>query len=305
MKAQEYFKSRNVIKANPVLPLYRTICFLSFFAAIAMLALIIVSVFIDGIFNGGQHFSHSTALSVPMLYLIVSACNLISGILQVRYWGRIEQRRFAAVRGNRLFLAAEQPIPETASLPLPTTIITPRRSKKALLLVMGMTLLLAMFFAGWLTWVDSNPLLLVADHLLNFLALSAIGFVAITMLFFAILFSPLARSRIQVTEEGLAAREGLDKTHIVMWQEARLFAMYGTFGGQKRGASITYELSSAKAIVRWTWFLRKTYWVDLGPTISHDEYNRQMQALLPLVAAKTGLPLYDLREDLPKGEPKD
>ena len=57
--------------------------------------------------------------------------------------------------------------------------------------------------------------------------------------------------------------------------------------------------------MRWTWFLRKTYWVDLEPTISHDEYNRQMQALLSLVAAKAGLPLYDLREDLPKGEPKD
>ena len=48
--------------------------------------------------------------------------------------------------------------------------------------------------------------------------------------------------------------------------------------------------------MRWTWFLRKTYWVDLEPTISHDEYNRQMQALLSLVAAKAGLPLYDLRE---------
>jgi len=81
--------------------------------------------------------------------------------------------------------------------------------------------------------------------------------------------------------------------------------MYGTYGRQKSGASITYELSSARNIVRWTWFLRKTSWVDLGPTISHDEYNRQMQALLSLVAAKTGLQLYDLREDLPKGEPKD
>ncbi len=304
MKAREYFESRNVIKADPVLAMYRTICFVWFFIAIAMLALIIVSVLIDDIFNGGQHFSHSTALSVPIFWLILSTFNLILGILQVRYWGRIERRRFAAVRGNQLFLAAEQPIPDTTSLPLPTTIITSRRGKKAFLLIIGMTLLMAMFFAGWLTWFDSNPLLLVADHLLNFLALSAIGSVATSMLFFAIFLSPLARPQIKVTEGGLAVREGMQTT-TVMWHEVRLFAMYGTFGRQKSGASITYELSSVRAIVRWTWFLRKTYWVDLEPTVPHDEYNRQMQALLSLVAAKTGLPLYDLREDLPKGEPKD
>ena len=284
--------------------MYRNICFLWFFIAIAMLALVIVSVLIDDIFNGGQHFSHSTALSGPILLMILSACYLILGILQLRYWGRIERHRFAAVRGNQLFLAAEQPTADAASLPLPTTIITPRRGKKAFLLIIGMTMLMAMFFAGWFTWFDSNPLLLVADHLLNFLALSAIGFLAASILFFAILFSPLARQQVKVTEGGLAAREGL-QTLTVMWHEARLFAMYGTFGGQRRGASITYELSSARAIVRWTWFLRKTYWVDLDQAISHDEYNRQMQALLSLVAAKTGLPLYDLREDLPKGEPKD
>ncbi len=304
MKAQEYFESRNVIKANPVLAMYRTICFLWFFIAIAMLALVIVSVLIDDIFNGGQHFSHSTALSGPILLLILSACYLILGMLQVRYWERIERRRFAAVRGNQLFLAAEQPTPGASLLPLPTTIITPRRGKKAFLLIIGITLLMAMFFAGWFTWFDSNPLLLLPDHLLNFLALSAIGFVAASMLFFAILFSPLARQQVKVTEGGLAAREGM-QAPTVMWQEARLFAMYGTFGAQKSGASITYELSSARDIVRWTWVLRKTHWGGLEPTIPRDEYNRQMQALLSLVVTRTGLPLYDLREDLPKGEPKD
>jgi hypothetical protein len=106
-----------------------------------------------------------------------------------------------------------------------------------------------------------------------------------------------------VTEGGLISNAGIKV--IMPWYEARLFAMYGTFGAQKSGAAITYELSSARDIVRWTWFLRKTYWVDIEPMMSHDEYNRQMQALLSLVTAKTGLPLYDLREDLPKGEPKD
>jgi hypothetical protein len=33
----------------------------------------------------------------------------------------------------------------------------------------------------------------------------------------------------------------------------------------------------------------------LKPTLPLDEYNRQMQALLSLVEAKTGFALYDLR----------
>ncbi len=107
------------------------------------------------------------------------------------------------------------------------------------------------------------------------------------------------RQQIKVTEGGLAARNGI-QTSRVLWHEACLFVMYGTFSAQKNGAAITYELSSARDIVRWTWVLRKTHWVGLEPTIPRDEYNRQMQALLSLVAAKTGLPLYDLREDLPK-----
>jgi hypothetical protein len=304
MKAQEYFESRNVIKANPFFAMYRTACFLWFFIVIAMLALIIVSVLVDDIFNGGQHFSHSTALSVPIFGLILSTCNLILGILQVRYWEGIERRRFAAVRGNQLFLAAEQPTADTASLPLPTT-ITSRPGKKTFFLIVGIVLPMALLFAGWLTWLDSFPLLPYSDHLLSFFVLFLIVFVPTLVFFLVIFLSPLSRSKVTVTESGLTAREGMEKTHTVMWQEARLFAMYGTFGRQKSGASITYELSSVRDIVRWTWVLRKMHWGGLEPTIPHDEYNRQMQALLSFVTAKTGLPLYDLREDLPKGEPKD
>jgi hypothetical protein len=37
------------------------------------------------------------------------------------------------------------------------------------------------------------------------------------------------------------------------------------------------------------------YFVGLEPTVSIDEHYGPMQALVELVAAKTGLPLYDLR----------
>ncbi len=163
--------------------------------------------------------------------------------------------------------------------------------------------MMALLFAGWLTWVVSYLLLLVPDHLLTFLVVFSI--VAVIMLagLFGLFLSPLGRPQITVTEGGLISNTGMKI--IMPWYEARLFAMYGTFGKQKSGAAITYELSSARAIVRWTWILRRTLSPGLEPVIPHDEYNRQMQALLSCVVARTGLPLYDLREDLPRGGPKD
>jgi len=304
MKAQEYFENRNVIKANPFLETFRIQRFLWIFLSSIMLALILVSVFIDAILDGGSHFSHNPVLIVFLYPLVLSTFTLILYTLQMRYWKRIEERRFAAVGGNRLFLAAEQPTPDTASLPLPTT-ITSRPGKKTFLLTVGLVLPMALLFAGWQMWLDSFPLLPHSNHLLSFFVLFSMVFVPVLVFFLVLFLTPLSHGKITVTESGLTARQGMEKTHTVMWQEARLFAMYGTYGRQKSGASITYELSSARAIARWTWVLRKTYWGGLEPTIPRDEYNRQMQALLSLVAAKTGLPLYDLREDLPKGEPKD
>jgi hypothetical protein len=79
------------------------------------------------------------------------------------------------------------------------------------------------------------------------------------------------------------------------WEEARLLIMYDDYKAQKSGAAITYELSSATDIVRWTWVRRKTYAVGLQPTVPFAEHSRQMQELLALVEEKTGLALYYLR----------
>jgi hypothetical protein len=75
---------------------------------------------------------------------------------------------------------------------------------------------------------------------------------------------------------------------------SRLFAMYPTFGARKSGFAVTYEVSGARDIVRWTWLRHKSYRLGLEPVIPFDEYNREMQDLFSLVAARTGLPLYDL-----------
>lgn len=113
----------------------------------------------------------------------------------------------------------------------------------------------------------------------------------------ATFLSPLGRQKIEVTEQGLSARNGGQKG-AMRWEGARLFAMYNTWGAQKNGSSITYELSSATDIVRWTWVRRPNLLhLNMVPTVPSNEYNQQMQALNALIAAHTGLPLSDLRAD--------
>ena len=286
---RRYFEKRNIIKANPILTTVRTLCFLWLFVIVCMLALLIVSYLIDVIFDSGQHFSSRLSFYMPLLAVYI--LNLATNVLQWRYWKRIEQRRFAAVRGDRTLLAAEQPVPNATSMVLPMTIKL-RYSKEFWLLMTGAILLLALLFAAILTLFNNAPLLFTSNRPLFFLvSFSILAFIFVILI--VVILAIVSRQQIEVTESGLTARYG-GKVSSMTWNEARLFAMYDTFGVQKRAAMI-YELSSAGAIARWTWVRHKTPFVGLEPTVSIDEHYGQMQALTELVASKTGLPLYDLR----------
>ena len=288
---RRFLEERNVIQANPILATLRTACFVWFFVLACLFALIVVAFVIDAVFGSGQQFSKNPILSPFLPMLVISALNLAINIPQVRYWKDIEQRRFAAVHGDRALLAAEQPTPDAAAVRLPLT-ITLGYHKAFVLWVMGGVVLMALLFAGVISLSNTGPLFLTSHRLLLFLVIFSILAVNGLVFLFVIVFSGLGRQQIEVTEHGLCTRY---PGRTVMWEEARLFALYSTFGAQKSGAAITYELSSARDIVRWTWVQRKTYFLGLKPTLPLDEYNRQMQALLSLIAARTGLPLYDLR----------
>lgn len=290
---KRFLEERNVIMANPILATLRTACFVWCFIVACLVALIVISFLIEAIFGGGQHFSKNPILSPLITILVINALNLPLNIAQVRYWQGIERRRFAAVHGDRTLLAAEQPAPNAALVRLPLT-ITLGYYKAFVLRMMGGVVLMALLFAGAFTFFTSGSLLFTSHRLLFFLVIFSILVVLMLALLFVILFSGLSRQQIEVTEHGLTARYA-GRTGRVMWEEARLFALYGALGAQKSGAAITYELSSARDIVRWTWVQRKTYFSGLKPTLPLDEYNRQMQALLSLVEAKTGLALFDLR----------
>ena len=114
-----------------------------------------------------------------------------------------------------------------------------------------------------------------------------------------------ARMRIEATEEGLSvSREAFGNAERMRWDEARLFAISPD---KRLGSPCTYyELADSRTVVKWVRLPRSSHFSLLDaaslskPTTSFEEYDRQMDALHGLIAAKTGLSLYDLRRARPE-----
>jgi hypothetical protein len=287
---QRFFEEGNGIKANPLLESLRAT---RIFFIIAIILWILLFLFLSFIFIGGGGYSSGyPMLFVYIVIMVLNIVNLVTITAQIRYWERIEQRRFALMQWQRTALAFWQLGSNVTSMRLPLTMKL-RYTKKYLLLLIVVYLLMATFVSGaqnlkgdsWPFTFAALPHLLVS-FFLAMVFLCALGFVTV--------FSRAGRQQVEVTETGITTWYAR-KVATVEWEEARLFAMYNTFGAQKSGAAITYELSSARDIVRWTWVRRKTFFVSQEPTLPLDEYNRQMQELRALVEARTGLALYDLR----------
>lgn len=277
------------IRANPLLETYKVLFLLWPFIIVLFLGLLIVDLI-------SSASSHRGMASFYALLILCYIPLFVSIILQYRYWKRIERRRFAAVGGNRSLLAVEQPRANPMALQLPYTIAL-RFSRLALLLLIGMLLVLTLVISADLTLFDDNFLFFSSDRFHNFLVIFAVT-IALLMIILVILFlTTMRRQKVTVTEQGVSVRYGGQKG-MVRWEEARLFAMYNTWGAQKSGASITHELSSATDIVRWAWVLQPDCLrmsMRMVPTVPLDEYNRQMQALHTFIVARTGLPLCDLQ----------
>ncbi len=114
-----------------------------------------------------------------------------------------------------------------------------------------------------------------------------------------------ARQRLVITDDGMTLyRGGRRKT--IRWEEARLFSLPSS---EARGGSITragspqgienlpiYELASERAIIRW----EKINADNVARSseqgrLTRFEYNMLINRLNTIVVARTGLPLYDLR----------
>jgi hypothetical protein len=132
--------------------------------------------------------------------------------------------------------------------------------------------------------------------LFNALFYCLIIFPAIT----AFLFAP--RQRLIATRDGLICYRWLRFSYIP-WPEANLFAVIA-----EQHNTLIYELASSTSIIRWsskpTWTYRDTFpaaTVGIAPLglieaeNSTEAYQWQIRQLTAMVAAGTGLPLYDLR----------
>ena len=110
------------------------------------------------------------------------------------------------------------------------------------------------------------------------------------------IYLPLSlRRTILITREGLSHQYSSYSNYIdfMAWKDMRVFAIVE--GGRRFSSGATYILASDRHGVRWTHLPRAHWYSTLVPTTSNEEYQRQMEALLSYAAARTGLPLLDLR----------
>ena len=281
----------------------RKLMIVSMIVAAAGWALILVAFFI-----ASRVRIQSPLSDLLPLYAFILVCSLASWPLNIfntlrqeRFWKRLEAKRQAAASGEQGLLAAQQPVPNANALQLPIT-IQQRPNWLTLLLVPGLIVIL-MAIAVPLMYIFLPQMVVLPHHrqLPQLWIAITIGLTALLVLIVcAILFGVLygrVRQQLTITEHGLI-KPGFRKAHSVSWREARLFAIDGLLGTKNYQYPIMYELSSANDIVRWGWMRRSTRRVLFfaKPTMPTEDYDQQMEAVLSLIAGRTSLPLYDLRD---------
>lgn len=225
------------------------------------------------------------ALLAPALFIV---CGLLILLVSQRF-RLLEPRRQPAARAGAIGehtsgLTNPQPVPDASALPLPWTIRLKPRWQGVLLVITALWLAqVGLFGAAALGWG--------LNGLVPWLVL--LGFTLFTGLVGLLLVVGGAH-RLVASEEGLRVLVGPTHSPLLRWEEARLFAI--PTGRSKAGPPIQYELSSPASILRWPWVRRGSLsWLNHTPELAWADYDHQMEALLSVIAARTGLPLHDLR----------
>lgn len=253
------------------------------------LAFICLGTFILGIIGLLGSASHSI---MGILFILYSCFLLLAFLWKRRTTGKLDQRRQRAASGDQSLLASEQITLSESAFPLPLRIKMHLHWPGVLIIIaIYMALILLVLYISFLTTIASGATAAFGSQ--QFLLFLVISLPVIILPIPVVPFIFFLRSKrsIEVTADGLKVND-VSAVHYVPWNEARLFAIYM---GKKDTPPTYYELSSAKDIVRWGWTHKFTNFSTEVPTVPVDEYHRQMQALLSLIAAKTRLPLYDLR----------
>lgn len=194
--------------------------------------------------------------------------------------------------------AANQPMPSEAALTLPTNIRLRTRWPVALVWY-GLFLVVFMVAGTGFTIgviVLQNRLTgepLASSFILIYIVVF-IGLTCIMAMAIATSFLPLRLQTLHITEEGVAQTQArLRHVSAITWANICVFAVVE--GRRRPGSAVTYMLSSGRRAVRWKYRSRTCWYSITAPTTSNEEYHRQMDALLSYIAARTSLPLFDLR----------
>ncbi len=229
---------------------------------------------------------------------VIGILNAGGGIVQLRFWYKQNQWRQQAATSNSHFVAEQQPPSNNShTLALPTAIIQRTAKGWTIVLVVATVLFLAFEVFSIYTLLHEMPSI---DDIPT-------SFIPVMVLFAFALFiaAPILRGyqTLTVDEQGIRVRVGFGRVHTIRWDEAKLFAISSAYkAGYNNRLSVQhlpiyYELSNAKEVVRWHWVHWRSF-VAIEPTLHVAEYDRQMQAVLSLVTAKTGLALYDVRPSM-------
>lgn len=235
-------------------------------------------------------------LGFAMLVLSAGISSLMV-IPHLRRRTQLYDAAFSSPIGN-VFWAANQPMLNEASLTLPTTIRLRIRWPVALMWY-GLFLVVFMVAGTGFTigvMVLQNrltgeplPSSFILIYMVVFIVMTCIMAIAI-----ATIFLPLRLQTLHITEEGVAQTQArLRHVSAITWANIRVFAIVE--GRRRPRSAVTYMLSSGRRAVRWTRRSRTRWYSISAPTTSDEEYQRQMDALLSYIAARTGLPLLDLR----------
>lgn len=206
-------------------------------------------------------------------------------------WKRVNMRRQAAASGvhGGAALAAIQPFPDETALVLRAVIIhTVSRLRLMISLIEWGVICLIVFslINAFVVGGDVGAVFLsnLQEHWPDMAVALAV----------ALLLSLRRQyTQIEVNAEGLMfLAQG--KTKLVRWDEARLFAVRGPRTSFSK--AITYELASANEVITWKPLRRLHWWSIERPIVPFEEYQQQTEELLALIADRTHLPLYDVRQ---------
>ncbi|MDQ2714730.1 MAG: hypothetical protein M3Z08_07480 [Chloroflexota bacterium] len=218
---------------------------------------------------------------------------------------RTELRRQKALAGDPALLAQPQPQADAHALQLPVK-ISLHLSKVYLLEALGILYVFMALVTGGTFLILAVPS--SAGHPSRGIGISLPLFCLIILSILLVMFllaflttvlisGPFVAQEITLDEEGVTTKFYRHITHL-SWNEIQTFALWGN---AKRFATLQFELTGEHDIACWfklgprRKFLARL--IMLKPDMPFDEYQDAMNKIQQVIVARSGKPLYDLRDE--------